>query len=322
MDHGAGSDADHDVVRLVMCPLQEMNVIRRNKSKSQISCDVDEARAVAPLLLDPMVGQLDEEVLLAEDIPVGGGMFQGLGLLSGAQGHIDFSLEAAAQGDQSLGMSGEKFPVDARLVVEAVEVSRRADLDQIPVTLVVGGKEGHMVGDILAAVGGLLVLHRSGCDVDLATDDRLDLGLLGGLIELDRPEEISMVGQGDRRHAEFGRLSDELFHPDCTIQQRIFAVHMEMDERRLGHPINLRSQIPMGKCPRSGKSAVFGSNDSQSSQRQEEVHFVDDGLASTLCGKPGHQLGIPSGGKDIGAFSLEGFGSDSTDSLANQSDGP
>ena len=247
MDHGARPDADHHVVRLVVGAFQEVDIVGRHQSQSEVIGDPDQASAVAPLLVDPVVGQFDEEVLLAEEIAVGGGVLKGLLGLSRGEGHVDLPLETAAQGYQPLAVAREEFPVDAWLVVEAVEMGRRTEFHQIPVPLVVGGKQGHVEGDILAAVSRLFLVHRAGGDIDLAPDDGLHLCLLRRLIKLDRPEEVAVVGQGDGRHPELRRLADELIHPDRPVQQRVLAVDMEMDERRLGHPVNLRLPIPTGK---------------------------------------------------------------------------
>ena len=237
---------------LVVGPFEEVDVVRGDQPESQVAGTVDQSRAVAPLLFDPVIRQFDEEVFLSEDVPVRGGILEGLRLLTRAKGHVDLTLEAAAQRDQPLVVAGEKIPVDARLVIEAVEMGGRAQFDQVAVSLVVGSEECHVEGHILTAVGRLLLVHRTGGDIDLAPDDRLHLRLLGGLVEFDRPEEITVVCQGDRRHAELGRLPHELLHPDGSVQQRILAMDVQVDEGRLGHQERLvRVCLP-------GKGGLFG----------------------------------------------------------------
>ena len=147
-----------------------------------------------------MIGQLDKKILLSEDVPVGGCGLEGLGGLSLAQGHIDLSLQAAAQGNETLTVLGQEFAIDAGLVVEAFEVGRCAELHQVPVTGVIGCEERHVEGYILASIACLLFVHRPWRDIDLAADDGLYLSLLGRLIELHCPEEIPVVRQGDCRH--------------------------------------------------------------------------------------------------------------------------
>ena len=220
---------------LVVGAFEEVDVVRGDQPESEVAGNVDQSRAVAPLLFDPVIGQFDEEVFLSEDVPVSGGILEGLRLLARAQGHVDLPLEATAQRDQPLAVTGEKLTVHARLVIEAVKMGGRAQLHQVAVSLVVGGEESHVESHILPSVGRLLLVHRTGGDVDLASDDRLHLRFLGGLVELDRAEEISVVCQGDRRHAKLGRLPHELLHPDGSIQERILAMDVQVDEGRLGH---------------------------------------------------------------------------------------
>ena len=129
-----------------------MNVVGRDESKSEVVGDGDEARPVSPLLLDAVVGQFDEEVLCSKDVAVGGGMIpREIGLTVG-QSRVDLAFEASAQGDEPLGMGGEEFPVHAGLVIEALEVGGRGDLDEVAVALVVRCEEGQVMGRILASM--------------------------------------------------------------------------------------------------------------------------------------------------------------------------
>ena len=237
-------------MRFVMGAFEEVDVVRGDQPESEVAGNVDESRAVASLLFDPVVGQFDEEVFFSEDVPIGGGILKSLRLLPCTQGHVDLTLKASAEGNQTPVVLGEELPVDARLVVKAVKMGGRADLDQIAVPFVISGQKCHMEGRIPAAVGGLFFLHGSGSNVDLAPDDRFDLRFLRGLIELHGSEEVPVVGQGDRRHSEIGGFAHELFHPDRPVQQRVLAVHMEMNEGNLGHQSNLKPPVPRGKHPR------------------------------------------------------------------------
>ena len=97
-----------------------MDVVGGDQAKVEIAGDINQAAAIAPLLLDAVIGELDEEILLSEKIPVGSGRFQCLGVLSLAQGHVDLTLEATTQGNESLAVLGQEFTIDAWLVVEAV----------------------------------------------------------------------------------------------------------------------------------------------------------------------------------------------------------
>ena len=63
-------------------------------------------------------------------------------------------------------------------------------------------------------------------DVSLATDDRLNAGPFRGLVKLDRPVEIAVISNRNRRHSEFRSFSDQLFRSNRSIKQRILGVTM------------------------------------------------------------------------------------------------
>jgi hypothetical protein len=44
-----------------------------------------------------------------------------------------------------------------------------------------------------------------------------------------------MVSHRNGRHLEFSRLSHQLFHPNTPIEERIFSVQVQMNERVAGH---------------------------------------------------------------------------------------
>ena len=120
-----------------------------------------------------------------------------------------FAREAGAGADETLGVLREDFLVDARLVVHALEVRGGDELDEILVTGLVFGEEEEMGGGFLRAVG-LAIEAAARREVNFAADDRLDVGLLALLVELDRAEEIAVVAQGERGHLQLGGARRQL----------------------------------------------------------------------------------------------------------------
>ena len=171
---------------------------------------------------------LDVGVVLAEDLdePVEvGGRVGGPLLLERL---ADASGEAAGERDQPLRVGLEQLPVDARLVVVALEVGRRGELDQVAVAGVVGGEErevGVALGLGAAVVG----------DVDLAAEQRLDAVLAGLAVELDRPGHGAVVGEPDRRHLELSGAGREGRDAARPVEDRVLGVDVEVDERRFWH---------------------------------------------------------------------------------------
>jgi hypothetical protein len=117
----------------------------------------------------------------------------------------------------------EVAPVDARLVVVALEVPGRGELDQIAVALIRFGQESQVRVT-------LLLLGRVLADVDLAADQRLDAGLPGVLVELDGARKRAVVGERDGRHLELGGTRREVRDPAGPVEDRVLGVDMEVDE--------------------------------------------------------------------------------------------
>jgi hypothetical protein len=67
-------------------------------------------------------------------------------------------------------------------------------------------------------------------DPQVAAGDRLDTGCFGRLVELDQREQVALVGQRDRRHLRARAGVHQFRDADGRVDQRILAVHVEMDE--------------------------------------------------------------------------------------------
>ena len=93
-------------------------------------------------------------------------------------------------------MLRQQILVDARLVVEAVEVAGRDQVDEVAVALLVFAEQHQVV--VAVRVGACLVALLR--DVHLAADDRVDALGLSRVVELDRAEQVAMVGHGDGGH--------------------------------------------------------------------------------------------------------------------------
>ena len=177
--------------------------------------------------------QFDVEITLREDVAEARHRIARLVDLVGGEMVVDLAVETAAQGDQALGMPGEQFLVHARLVVVAVEKRGGDQLDEVLVTGVVLGEQGEMAGGFLGAAG-LFLLHRTRCQVHLATDDRLDAFLVRGIVEFDGPEHVAMIGHGDGGHTVTLGLFHQVLDPHRTVQQRVLRVQVQVDKRIVG----------------------------------------------------------------------------------------
>ena len=135
-------------------------------------------------------------------------------------------------------MLGHELLVHAWAVVEALEVGRGHELEQVAVPGLVPGEQREVVV-LLLALAGVAIEPRARRDVGLDADDRLDAGLPGRLEEAQRAEHRSVVGDGDRGHAEALRLSEDRGRPGVrrgrfdasgAVEQGVLGVHVEVDE--------------------------------------------------------------------------------------------
>ena len=54
-------------------------------------------------------------------------------------------------------------------------------------------------------------------------------------VEVDRPEQVAVVGNGHGRHLHLPGGVKQVLEPDGPVQQAVLGVQMEMDEFGVGH---------------------------------------------------------------------------------------
>jgi hypothetical protein len=75
--------------------------------------------------------------------------------------------------------------------------------------------------------------------VGLASDNRFHPGARRFLVKFDRAEKIAVIGHGHGRHAEFDRFFHQLLHPHRAVEQGIFGVKVEVNERITRHQLSI-----------------------------------------------------------------------------------
>ncbi len=195
-----------------------VDVVGGHRLEVELLGQPEQLRDQPDLLLDPMVVELHEIVLLAEDLDHLPHRILGLLLLPPEDELGDPALHAAGEPDKPLRELGQRLQVRPRAVVEAVDVSVRDHLGKVLVALVGLGQHPDMVRLVVLAPGLLIVLVV-GHHVALAPDDGLDPALLRLLDEIDRPEQVAMVGQGHGRLPQLHRPIHQAVHPAAPVQQ-------------------------------------------------------------------------------------------------------
>ncbi len=206
---------------------QVMAVIGGHQRDAQFLLQLHQVRLDALLLGQPLVLNLEVEIALAEDVVEGDGRLARLLVLAFDQFLGDFALQAGRQPNQSLRVFREEFLADPRLVIEAVQRRLGDDFHQIAVAFVVLRQDDQVV--VAVALGrGAMVFFLA--DVELAADDRLDPNFLGGVDELDRSEDVAMVGHGHGGHAQLLDALDELLGFACSVEHGVVGVQVQMNE--------------------------------------------------------------------------------------------
>ena len=126
----------------------------------------------------------------------------------------------------------EQLEVDARLVVVAVEVRVRRDLDEVAISLGGLGEDREVVDVVVVATR--TVEPARGDHVGLGADDRREARFACGAVEVDDAVHVPVVGDADRRLAVGCRGGHHVLHAGRTVEHRVLGVQMEMHER-LGH---------------------------------------------------------------------------------------
>ena len=167
----AGLDAEQRLVGASVLGAEVVDVAGGDRRQARGLGDLGELGQDPPLHLEVRVLKLDVDVVLAEDLDEAVELRAGVARPALLERLADATGEAARERDHAVGVPLEQLPVDARLVVVALEVAEARELDQVRVAGVVGGqqREVRVALRLRAAVVG---------DVDLAPDHRLHAGAL------------------------------------------------------------------------------------------------------------------------------------------------
>ena len=229
----AGADGEQHIVRLGILPPEIVRVVGGDHADAELLAQAQHPLGDQPFLRDPVLLDLEPEPVRSE------GPAEPLrappGLLEPSLPEMErhLSREARGQADDPLGVGREHFPVDPGAAIESLDEADRGEPDQVPVAGAILGQQDEV------AVGRgrsrRLLPGGPGAEgqVRLEAEDRPDLLRLGVLVEGPRRVHVAVVGDGQAVHAELLDVRDELGDPVGPVEQRVFAVGVEMDEGHL-----------------------------------------------------------------------------------------
>ena len=206
---------------------QIVAIVRRDQRNARLARQTDEIAVDARLDFHALVLHFEEEIALAENIAQAIGVHARLIVFLGKQRIGHFSPQARGKRDQALAVACEQLVIHARLVVEAVKVSRRDELDQVAVAFVVLAQKHEMVRAFRLRAAVLVIIRR---DIYFAADDRLDAMRRGLVIKIRRGKKIAVVRHGDGRHSAPRGFRRQFADFTCAIEERVIRVEMKVNE--------------------------------------------------------------------------------------------
>ena len=256
-------DAEQDVVGLRVAPHRVVEIVRRDERDVERAGERDLLREHPALIRDAVILQLHEEAIGTEDVAVPAGRFLGAAILTGEQQGGQLARQAARQADDAVGMFGEQILVHPRPVIEALQVGRGYELQQVPVARLVLREQGEVVV-LLLVLTRVPFEPRARRDVGLDADDRLDAGRTPGLEEPESAEHGPVIRDRHRGHAvacslrEDGRrvrMELRSLDPGGTVEQRVLGVDVQVNEARVGGHLRWSGLLQQG-FPHTVRRAV------------------------------------------------------------------
>ena len=139
------------------------------------------------------------------------------------------------------GVSRQKVLVDARIIVEAVQLRGRGDLEQVLVAGLIFSQQKQVRGG--AVEFGVAVLHAARRHVGFQPDDRLDPLAFGSLVKIDHPEHRAVVRDGHRGHVHLLDALDQLLDIREAVEQGVFGVNVKVGEGHVSFVVGELSSL-------------------------------------------------------------------------------
>ncbi len=195
--HGfAGLYAKQNLVRSHVVVPQIMRVVGHHQRQTCFTGEPVDLGHHLAVLVETVVLQFQKEVVAAEQVGVFIGQPGCFVVAVVEDGLIDIAAQASRHRDQTFGMAGEQVLINAWFVIEAFQVGSRNQLGEILVAFQVLAEQDEVVVAVGIGAGLVSLLGY----IDLTADDGVNAFRVGGVIELDRTEQVAVIGHGHGRH--------------------------------------------------------------------------------------------------------------------------
>ena len=238
----AGTHADENIVCIVVVCIQEVGIVGHHQRHIVLAGNTHQLRRHTAFLFQLVVLELHKDIVLTEDIHQFEQFFFGFFWLIAQQPFLHGTGNTTSQADKPLAEFAQGVVVDTRLVVEAIQVPAGNNLDKVlPADIVF--TQQHQVAVFVAPRNLFLHIQRGGCHIHLAAQNGLEHGLLlvgvfliplqHSLVvllhvhhEFNGCENIAMVGNGYRIHAQLNAFLNQILGVDHAVEQGIFCVNV------------------------------------------------------------------------------------------------
>ncbi len=181
----------------------------------------------------------------------------------------------------------QQLPVAPRLVPITRKISLRGQFEEVFIALVVLRQQGQVVIKLVPLVGvpaGVVeapppqrpLEPALGRHVRLDADDRLYPGCTGGLVEVQDPVHVAVVGDGDGGLAVCGRPLHDLLDPRRAIEHRELRMEVQVRKRCANwlRPLTTPPRLGLHLPARTSPSTM------------DRHGGFSAGLCTSLCGYP------------------------------------
>ena len=265
-------EADQYIMRIAVFLLDVMHIVGRHQRQTGALGHFDNMLISRSLLGNAVILNFEEKIARPEDFGIFLRQRHRFINRSLGAGFRDLAFQTGRQTDQPLAVLPENLLIDARLIMEALQMADGNQMHQIIVALVILRQQNQMQIIGLSAVA---MIHPFAGDVHFATDDRLNACFLSLLIKIDHAVQHAVIGNRQMLLPQLLGHLNGIRHLARTIEQAVFRVKMKMAERYRFH----RSGCPYYPSRPPGKDRSFprSSNCAASFPNHREINRFGSG---------------------------------------------